>query len=109
MRKKLSESAGSIVGTVDANGYLTYGIRNVADGGNWFVVQLNSVTVTDKPVSSSGISSAVIPTDNAPANNSSATNLSCTITDVLITPLANASRIHKVYIYFVNRNIISFF
>ncbi len=56
----------SIVGTVDANGYLTYGIRNVADGGNWFVVQLNSVSVTDKPVSSSGISTAVIPTDNAP-------------------------------------------
>ena len=66
MRKKLSEGAGSIIGTVDANGHLTYGIRNVADGGNWFVVQLNSVSVTDKPVSSSGISTAVISTDNAP-------------------------------------------
>ncbi|MCR5360498.1 MAG: leucine-rich repeat domain-containing protein [Bacteroidales bacterium] len=46
----------SIVGTVDENGNLTYGIRNVTDGGNWFVVQLNSVKVTDKPVSTTGIS-----------------------------------------------------
>ena len=69
MRKKVSEGAGSIIGTVDANGYLTYGIRNVADGGNWFVVQLDSVSVTDKPVSSSGISTAVILTDNAPTGN----------------------------------------
>lgn len=47
-------------------------------------------------------------TMHLPANSSSATNLSCTITDVLITPLANASRTHKVYIYIVNRNIIHF-
>ena len=57
----------SIVGEVDENGQLTYGMRNVADGGNWFVVQLNSVKVTDKPVTTSGLNSVVGFMANAPA------------------------------------------
>lgn len=41
----------TVVGTVDEEGKLTYGLKNVYQGGNWFVVAVTAIVVTDGEVS----------------------------------------------------------
>lgn len=41
----------TVVGTVDENGELTYGLKNVFAGGNWFVISCSKIVVTDEAVS----------------------------------------------------------
>lgn len=48
-----SEHEYKVVGTVDSDGKLKYGLRNVKPGANWFVINVKSIVVTSKEVSQS--------------------------------------------------------
>lgn len=44
-----------VVGTVGEDGKLTFGMKNVYEGGNWFVIAVTAIKVTDAAVSTSQI------------------------------------------------------